>query len=831
MGQPMAAELLSAFPPPASNSSNAPYAGAQWFFYETGTLTGQAVYADAGLNTSLGDTVTADSAGRFPAIYFDPEKKYRGVLKNASGSEVIYDFDPINPSILADLASTSGGSMIKLSSGLTVEQRLAAFPKSLADYNADVGTGDAAADTAALLLAAADLADGTISILRLPAATLYLLQQVDINAPPGRIAVIGEGRDATRIVTQVNTGNTTQKQFPFVVRNTAHGTLIRDFSIEVDAPDVALFQNAFTFANVSNLVLENFGSYGSDQYGIGIFDDTIAAPGSRTALACNNIVIRNGIVKDASQYGLQHFPKVLSDGLLVENMQFVNCGTNVQAWTVPSQIEPAAIKCGQATRGTVLNNVLIECAEEAVALAISNYEDYTARGVTILNPGRQAISLSAGTHPSLITRYPATVGGATPAPYVPGHARVDLELSVYHNPKTAGLRTLPLITGQIGRAGQPPVKVASIANLTLSGEQTVDGVALVTSDRVLVKAQTDASENGIYVVDAGAWTRASDFDGAGEVVNGAVVNVTGGTQRGAWIVNTADPITIGTTAINWQRFEPGPIRIAMKADGDMYSTDGFSESYEGVVHMAFGIDYAGLDLDVRWSAGSTTGLAGSPALPPYVVYLTNNSTGKSVGARVKVDAANPYRLQATTFNALWLKGQESAEADVRISNGGQFAVRFDDNTGATRLKFDGENINLKDDPGSGMITVSGSTGTYYIDSPRYAQQSGVGNADYWVLGGGAAPVYLTNPRSNVALPASVDPMVIYQDARRGTATLSTGAATVLFGALSEPDDAYFVELEAGVGETFFVTDKTVSGFKINSTTGVSTATVGWKVTR
>jgi hypothetical protein len=56
------------------------------------------------------------------------------------------------------------------------------------------------------------------------------------------------------------------------------------------------------------------------------------------------------------------------------------------------------------------------------------------------------------------------------------------------------------------------VKAATTANITLSGAQTIDGVSLVAGDRCLVKSQTTTSANGIYVVAAGAWSRATDLD-------------------------------------------------------------------------------------------------------------------------------------------------------------------------------------------------------------------------------------------------------------------------------------------------------------------------------
>ena len=111
-------------------------------------------------------------------------------------------------------------------------------------------------------------------------------------------------------------------------------------------------------------------------------------------------------------------------------------------------------------------------------------------------------------------------------------------------------------TGLKGNVGMKiPVRAASTANLTLSGEQTVDGVALVTGDRILVKDQTTASENGIYVVDTGAWSRSKDFNGAFDIVQGSMLRVNEGSQHagGIFILTSTDPITIGTTALTFSR--------------------------------------------------------------------------------------------------------------------------------------------------------------------------------------------------------------------------------------------------------------------------------------
>lgn len=82
-----------------------------------------------------------------------------------------------------------------------------------------------------------------------------------------------------------------------------------------------------------------------------------------------------------------------------------------------------------------------------------------------------------------------------------------------------------------------PVDAATTANITLSGEQTVDGVALTASVaptqpmRVLVKNQTDTTKNGIYDVSTSAWTRSLDFNGTRDIVQGTLVFVKAGTKN------------------------------------------------------------------------------------------------------------------------------------------------------------------------------------------------------------------------------------------------------------------------------------------------------------
>lgn len=132
-------------------------------------------------------------------------------------------------------------------------------------------------------------------------------------------------------------------------------------------------------------------------------------------------------------------------------------------------------------------------------------------------------------------------------------------------------------------------RVATTANITLSGLQTVDGVTLVAGDRVLVKDQTASATNGIYVVvDGGAWTRSTDADEPSELNAGTFVFVEEGSANSdsGFVVSSDNPITIGTDAMVWTQF-----------------------SGAGTVVAGLGIDKTGVTLSVV--AGSGINVDGS----------------------------------------------------------------------------------------------------------------------------------------------------------------------------------------------------------------------------
>lgn len=118
-----------------------------------------------------------------------------------------------------------------------------------------------------------------------------------------------------------------------------------------------------------------------------------------------------------------------------------------------------------------------------------------------------------------------------------------------------------------GAAFKIPCKVATTAAISLSGLQTIDSIAVVADDSVLVKNQADATTNGIYWAASGQWQRRPDFNGYFDAKHGTLVWVNQGTTNALtlWRVSTSDisagqgPLPDGTSSIAFTEVELGGV--------------------------------------------------------------------------------------------------------------------------------------------------------------------------------------------------------------------------------------------------------------------------------
>jgi hypothetical protein len=235
------------------------------------------------------------------------------------------------------------------------------------------------------------------------------------------------------------------------------------------------------------------------------------------------------------------------------------------------------------------------------------------------------------------------------------------------------------------------VRVATTANITLTAPQTIDGVAVIAGDRVLVKNQTAGQDNGIWVVAAGAWTRATDADSSAEVSAGLFTFVEEGTTNisTGWLLTTANPITLGTTPLVFTQF-----------------------SSAGTVSAGAGLTKTGNVIDVIGGDG-------------LVVAADLVSANIDTNAGLKFDASTPKKMQvaldgtslsvsalglkvnATTLNATFIT-REIPSGAVNGSNTA-FTLAATPVVGSEQVFLNG----LLQEPGAGNdYTISGAAITY-----------------------------------------------------------------------------------------------------------------------
>lgn len=239
-----------------------------------------------------------------------------------------------------------------------------------------------------------------------------------------------------------------------------------------------------------------------------------------------------------------------------------------------------------------------------------------------------------------------------------------------------------------GLDAKASARVATTANITLSGTQTIDGVSVIAGDRVLVKNQTAPAQNGIYLVAAGAWTRTTDADTWDELVS-AFVFVESGTANAnnGYTCTIASGGTLGTTAVTWTQFSgAGQITAGAGLTKTGNTIDVGTASSSRIVVNTDSIDLAltgvtagdffkvTVDTYGRVTAGSNpTTLAGYGITDAYTkTYIdtlfgsTASAAASAAAALVSQNAAAASASAASTSegNALTYKNAAQASASA-----------------------------------------------------------------------------------------------------------------------------------------------------------------------
>lgn len=246
------------------------------------------------------------------------------------------------------------------------------------------------------------------------------------------------------------------------------------------------------------------------------------------------------------------------------------------------------------------------------------------------------------------------------------------------------------------------VRAATTANITLSGTQTIDGVAVVAGDRVLVKDQSTGSQNGIYVVAAGAWSRATDADSSAKITAGLFAFVTEGTAQAdsGWVLTSNDPITLGTSALAFTQF-----------------------SGAGQITAGDGLTKTGNTLNVGGTSGRIVANADSIDLASGVISATGTYRSVTVDTYGRVTAGtNP-----TTLAGYGITDAQPLDADLTSIAGLAGTSGFLKKTAANTWSLD-TNTYLT---GNQSISVTGdATGTGTTSIALTLANSGVTAGTY-----------------------------------------------------------------------------------------------------
>lgn len=254
-------------------------------------------------------------------------------------------------------------------------------------------------------------------------------------------------------------------------------------------------------------------------------------------------------------------------------------------------------------------------------------------------------------------------------------------------------------------------RAATTANITLSGAQTIDGVSVIATNRVLVKDQTDASENGLYVAAAGSWSRALDADTDAEVTAGMFTFVEEGTVNGdaGFVLVSDNPLVVGTDDLLFSQFSSTGTIIAgagLTRTGDTLA----------VVSANGGIVVNADNIALTVANASLTIAAGGIKIPDATggQVIVANSGGIPVSQTLSGDVSSVSNTGVVTINASTIVKKAdyiTREAPTGSINGSNtsFALANTPLAGSESVYLNG----ILQQPGAGNdYTISGATITY-----------------------------------------------------------------------------------------------------------------------
>ena len=269
------------------------------------------------------------------------------------------------------------------------------------------------------------------------------------------------------------------------------------------------------------------------------------------------------------------------------------------------------------------------------------------------------------------------------------------------------------------------VRVVTTANGVLAtafaAGQTVDGVLLALGDRILLKEQTTASENGIYVVTAGAPTRSADLAVGASAAGVYVFSEEGTTNadRGFVCITDGGSDVVGTDSLSWTIFSHHQISAGtnLVKSGDTIS---FPGTVDSTLLLASGsltdttgaisFDDENLSTSGTLASGNlaVTGTAAvsSTATIGSTLQLATGAITDSSGA-ISFDNENLSTSGTLASGNLAVTGTAAVSSTATVGSTLQLATgAITDSSGA--ISFDNENLSTSGTLASGNLAVTGT---------------------------------------------------------------------------------------------------------------------------
>jgi hypothetical protein len=248
------------------------------------------------------------------------------------------------------------------------------------------------------------------------------------------------------------------------------------------------------------------------------------------------------------------------------------------------------------------------------------------------------------------------------------------------------------------------------------GALTVDGVAVVAGDRILVKDEATNVNNGIYTVTnpgvagsvAFTLTRAFDFDDnpASEVTAGAFTFIEAGSTWAdtGWVLTTNNPITVNSTGLAWTQFTgAGSITVGNGITRSGNTLNFYSNSGWATGDLFYGASATTLGVIAAVATGNALISGGAGAAPTWgkislstmaqigALSILGNGSGITANVGTLTGATDQVlRVNSTGtalgFGAINLASSSAVTGSLSPTNGG---------TGSSFVQFTGPGTNLR----------------------------------------------------------------------------------------------------------------------------------------